>query len=405
MDLGLDRRRRVAQRPRPGVPAPAREPSRDVLWLQRAAGNQAVAGLLARRAPPRRAPAVQRQGPAGSAAGEIDRATGTTSRGHELRASGTIAAGQTLWSGDGRRVHTIGDVRVTASVTNTGIVVDFSPSLTVTKENAALGFIDVDVNVQQLRWSFQAQTIGTTWSARNIVNIFGDPGGELLAAFGGALQQLPARTRQPGYDPFADPDIAGDLAALLGRLSSGGGSEPPRASEIEIGGGVTFGTEVVRDVGDGISIVVPAGTRFDVTAELQGGVPRDLASVRLAHARFRSSGGTPNVNLRALGQDWPVVALSSIDLAAGGGLSASYRIVHEDLGSAVLQLLAAAVVRENPLAAGEIRDDLTVRDEAAHRLVDERIHTHLEPALREAVLQNRAVLPGIDLAVVLGISG
>ena len=371
-----------------------------ILALQRNAGNAATAQVVGQRGG---VPTVQRDDPPGSPAAEVGAVVGAPVSNQDISATVNLAAGTTLSNAGDTWVHTTGPVTITARVTSGGISINFSPSLTITKRNAILGMIDADIDVDEFGLDFQHQISRTSWTAANAVNWFGDPGGQLLAAFGGAISQLPARTSVPGYDPFADPDIVADLQSLIARLGSGAGSTPPAAASVQIETGFTLSSELSRDLGHGVSMVVPAGTHFEAIADLAGGIPHDAASIRISMLRLRASAGVPNINLRALGQDWPVVSLAEVDVASGGSVTANYTIIHEEIGTALLNLLAVAVVEANPLAAGSIRDDLTVHDQAAHRLVDQMIHDSVNPVLHDAILQNRAAIPGLDLAAVLGV--
>ncbi|WP_132122889.1 hypothetical protein [Actinocrispum wychmicini] len=365
----------------------------DLLSLQGFAGNRAVTSALM----------VQRDGPPGSAGGALDAAVGGTTAGQSLTASATIAGGQTLSSSGGKIIHTNSDTTVRVSVTTTGLSIDFSPSLTITKEDA-IGWIDVDIDLTRLSWNFTTQMLHAEWTAANAVNWFGGVGDELFSAFNSALNQLPARTNTPGYNPFTDPDLATDLTALVGRLSAAGGGAMPRTSNAQIEGSFAVSGEITRDVGHGVTLVIPSGMRLTATASLAGGVPSSAGGIRISSVVLSASGGGPNVNLRALGQDWPVVRVSSVTLTSGAHVSASYTIIHEDIGTLFLQLLATAVVQENPLAAGEIRDDLSVHDQAAHRLVDQMVRDNAEPALRDAIRANARSVPGLNLADVFGVT-
>lgn len=366
----------------------------NVFALQRLAGNRAVTSALT----------VQRDGPPGSVAGQVDAAAGANTVRHSLTASGTIAGGQTLSNSDGTHIHTVGDTTVRVSVTTRGLSIDFGPSLVITKEDA-IGWLDVDIDLHRLSWDFGTQMLHAEWTAANAVNWFGGVGEQLLGPFRQALGQLPARTREAGYNPFTDENLPGDLTELVGRLASAGGSGSlPRISGAQLQGDFAVSGELTRDLGQGVTMAVPSGTRLSATAFLAGNVPNSAARVRIARIQLDASGPGATLNLRALGQDWPVIRLSSVTMAAGGRLSAHYRIIHEDIGTALLQFLAVAAVQENPLAAGQIRDDLTAHDQAAHRMIDDMVRDNVEPVLRDAIRSNADAIPGINLAELLGVS-
>jgi hypothetical protein len=366
----------------------------NILALQRLAGNRAVTSALA----------VQRDGPPGSAAGQVDTAVGGSTAGHELTATATIAGGQTLSNSGGKNIHTVGDTTLRVSVNTRGLSIDFGPSLVITKEDA-IGWIDVDIDLHRMSWDFGSQRLHAEWTAANAVNWFGGVGDELFSAFRGALNELPSRTSEPGYNPFTDENLAADLTALVTRLARAGGSGTmPRMSGASLRGEFSVSGELTRSLGHDVTMVVPSGTRLSATAFLTGDVPDSAARVRIGSVRLDASGGGATLNLRALGADFPVIRISSVTMAAGGHLSANYVIVHEDIGTAILQLLAVAQAQANPLSQGEIRDDLTVRDQAAHQLIDTLVRDNIEPVLRDAIRSNADAIPGINLAELLGVS-
>jgi hypothetical protein len=367
------------------------DPAGGVLALQGLAGNRAVTNALT----------VQREA---SAASQLDGAVGGVTSGHRLSASATIAGGQELGASDGKVFHTNADTKVTVEATDHGLSIDFSPSLTITKVDAILGFLDVDVDLTRLRWDFASQELYAAWSANRAVNWFGGVGDELLNAMREQLKQLPERTKQPGYNPFADPDLGTTLADLAKKIGGGGSGKPsPRMSGAEVQGEFTMAGGLTRDVGHGVTLEVPAGAHLGASASLAGDVPDSADKARIATVRLTASGGGLTLNLKALGQNWPVVNVSSVTLTAGGHLSAVYTLEHEAIGTDLLRLVAGVAATQNPLGAGEIRDDLTVHHDAAHQLIDKMVQDNVEPALRDAIRANPNAIPGVNLAQVLGL--
>lgn len=378
-----------------------------VLGLQRLLGNTAVGNLLSghvaerpvRHGPSSPGTLVSRQ----SINDVITAGTGIPASVHAVTAEATIAAHQTLPSPPGKTIHTDGATQVRVSATAGGLSISFSPHLVITNHDPRWYVPDVDIWVHGAEWSFATQRLSVSWTARNIVNWVGDPGTELLAAMSSAISSLPGRMRAAGYNPFADPELPADLTAFAARLSSGAGpgGALPRMSGGTVEASFSLADEVRRSAGDGVTIVVPARSTITVRATL-GGIPARPADLRISGITLSLSEGA-RINLRALGQDWPVIDLQSATVLSGGRISANYRIVHEDIGTALLQLLAAAQVASDPLSAGQIRDDLTVRDEAAHRLIDRKMREQLEPMLRTLIINNAGAVPGLDLRQVFGI--
>lgn len=219
-----------------------------------------------------------------------------------------------------------------------------------------------------------------------------------------ALQKnLPSRTMQPGYDPSTDPYLLTDLQAVAKSIASGGSETMPSMSQVQVEADLALESELVRDVGGGVQLVVPAGTSLRPTASLAG-VPRSGAELRFGQIELHASGRKEVwINLRALGQNFPLISLFSATLHNGGRVSADYRIIHEDLGSSILEVLAAAHKQEHPLSAGQMREDLTHRDKAAHDKVDQIIRENIESALADAIRANATAISGVNLAQALGL--
>jgi hypothetical protein len=354
-------------------------------------------------------PGIQRQvttppPPPQSLAGQASGVAGVQTTAHRLAADVTIAANQTLPSPPGKTIHTGDATDVHVEATGAGISIGFSPYLIITAHSPHWYVPDVDIWVHSAEWSFAQQKLTVNWTARNIVNWLGDPGTDMLTAMQGAIHGLPARMFVAGYNPFNDPTLPGDLLAFASRLgsSAGAGITLPKTSGASVEASLTLDQELARPAGKGVTLVFKAGARATIRANFAG-VPQTPADTRITSVTVSFS---PNarLDLRAIGQDWPVLSLSQATFAAGH-VSANYTIIHEDLGTLLLNLLAAAQVEADPLSAGRIRSDLTFRDQAAHQRVDAIMHEQLEPLLRDLIMRNRAAIRGLDLVQILGLGG
>lgn len=355
-------------------------------------------------------PAAASAGPAAAPPGSVAAATaeavGAPTSGHAVEARVMLPSGQLLSSLPGSppmEIHTTADVTVTARANPTGITVSFSPGMVISTRNPEWYIPDVDIGIEELGWSYSTQTLSARWNATNAVNWFRNPGGQIIAGMSGRLAALPARMQVPGYDPFSDPALAGDLTTFARSFAGGGGgSAAPRVMAQSVELGFALPNELTRDVGQGATVVIPAGSRISLQASLDGDLTASPPAIKVTSITLGVS-GRARFNLRAFGTDWPIISVSGARIGYGGGITADYRIIHEDIGSALLLLLAAAAVEENPLNAGRIRPDLTVRDAAAHRLVDQMITGKLEPMFADLVRANAGVIPGVNLLDVFGI--
>ena len=346
----------------------------------------------------------------GSAAAATSGAFGAPTTGHRVEASVMLPAGQSLKMVSGsppKEIHTKADVTVRVLATAGGISVSFSPGMVISTRNPEAYIPDVDIQVAEIGWSYgtPTQQLGVTWTARNIVNWIGNPGGDIIAAMSAQWATLPARMQKPGYDPFSDPSLPGDLITFARSLATtGGGSSAPKVLAREVEVGLVLPDEFSRDAGSGAKVVIPKGSRISLQAFLDGDLTASPPVIKVTSITLGVSGqGPASVELRAVGQDWPVVAVSNVRVAYGGHITVNYRILHEALGSVLLEFLAAAVVQENPLNAGRMREDLTVKDAATHKLVDQMVSGKLEPIFADIILANAGAVPGINLLDVFGI--
>ena len=162
-----------------------------------------------------------------------------------------------------------------------------------------------------------------------------------------------------------------------------------------------LGAEISRQPRDGVTVLIPSGSRVSVTAHLAG-IPTSAAGLRISSIVLSLSDNAvspararPGLAERPLEQRHGRVRRSHLGELRGDT---------EDLGTALLEFLAIAQVQADPLSAGRIREDLRFRDDA-HRLIDEMMRDELDPIVRSVILQNAGAVPGLNLAQVMGVEG
>lgn len=230
---------------------------------------------------------------------------------------------------------------------------------------------------------------------------------KISKAIGTQAAKLPARIRTRGYDPFTDPQLPADIKALATNLATPSGGATPKlnipaaglAAEAVLG-------EDVRQTFGPASVVVPQGTRIRLSATATGGVPADLADLRVGAVALTLSGsaGGAQVNLRVLDANLPLVEVTTATLHSGGRFQLGYLLVTEQLETAFKALVAVAAITsgqadklgENPLEG---------RQPKIHALIDAVVRQHVEQLLRRVILANRSVIASVDLATALGLNG
>jgi hypothetical protein len=381
--------------------------SPDILrQLQRWQGNDFVQRALKQPEAlsiPTRTPVLQRDN--GSLGEELEDVTGVPTRGHELSVSGHLEAGQTLSSDAENTIHTgESGTGVHVEVSAAGIYIDFRPPLIITHHVDY--FFDPDIELNSLHWNFDRQEWGVSWTARRFVNLIGDPGGMILGRITHlADENLPGRMFERGYDPFADEYLIGDLQNFISGLSSGSSGRLPTISRTQVEAEATLGGDIEHDLGWG-RIVIPEGTEIRLRANVQGEIPEEMADLRLdsISITLRNRGGSEaNLDLRVQDQNLPIINVTRATLRYGGAVEAQYSLVTEWF-EGLARLLALQVAREgNPELLQAMGGTTEVRQPRMHALVDAAIRQHAEPMIRDLILDNRTVIPGADLATMIGI--
>jgi hypothetical protein len=174
----------------------------------------------------------------------------------------------------------------------------------------------------------------------------------------------------------------------------------PEMRDAEFTAQVTLGTDLSRNLG-GASVVVPAGAQLTLAVRAMGKMPTtmaEFANLKIASVQVDLRKEDAEVRLRVADTDLPVVWVSRATLHHGGQLDLSYVLVNEVIGEAFRQLVAGGAV---PGTLEQATAD--PHSPTARAIVDKAVAQHLEPLLKQAVLSNRAVIPGLDLARALGL--
>jgi hypothetical protein len=346
---------------------------------------------------------VQRQTPLPSSVGQATAgALGVPVMHQQLSVSGTIAAGQTLYSDAKATIHTKEDVRVTARVSNTRVSISFDPALTVTGNSGHWYVPNPDINISELYWDFTSQKAGMSSSAPRYA-IWAGATTDILGNVVALINRLPPRMRAANYDPLNDENLASDLNSFITSMGSGSGSSMPRIADGEFEASVTLGGELRQEFGSA-SLTLPNGTQLTLTVAAQGDIPDKLEDLRIKTARISMSGGGSgaSVNLKAFNTDLPLIFVKSATLSAGGSLAFDYTLSTEVVDSAFRLLIAAGAVAQGQ--GDRINgESLEARHERLRALVNAAVSKHVEPLLRKAILSNRNIIPGIDLGQALGL--
>lgn len=374
--------------------------------LQRCQGNYFVQRALKQPKAlsiPARTPVLQRDN--GSVAEELEEVAGVPTRGHELSVSGHLEAGQTLSSDAENTIHTgESGTGIDVSVSAAGIYIDFRPPLIITHHVDY--FFDPDIQLNSLHWNFDRQEWGVSWTARRFVNLIGDPGGMILSRITRlADENLPARMFERGYDPFADEYLIGDLQSFIGGFSGGSSGGLPTISRTHVEAEATLGGDIEHDLGWG-RVVIPEGTQVRLRANVQGEIPEEMADLRLDSiiVSLQNRGGSEaNLDLRVLDQNFPMINVTRATLRYGGAIEAQYSLVTEWF-EALGRLIALQSAREgHPELLEALGGTTEVQQPRMHALVDAAIQQHAEPLIRDLILANRTLIPGVDLVTMIGI--
>lgn len=332
---------------------------------------------------------------------QMEQQAGVPVSGQSIDFSVNLGGGQSLYDEGQNTVHTgENGVGVYVSVSTHGFSVRFAPGMTVTHDPGRW-LPNVDVNLTGYSWNFANQELNASWNARRIVNWLGDPGTQIHSVMReNVLSKLPSRMFQEGYDPFQDPNLISDFTQLFQSMGSTGDMEMPENSRASLGAGFTLDEDYTTDAG-GYDISIPAGTRIRMRANAGGGIPEDFADTSVDSLTLELSGGDANVDISILGEKISAINIRRITFRNGGDVSFEYGLVTETLASLGKLLLMIGQLRTG--------QDMGVRSiesnhEGIRQIIDEKLDEAVEPMVREMILSNKNLLPGLDLSSVLGLA-
>ncbi|MBI2910610.1 MAG: DUF4157 domain-containing protein [Chloroflexi bacterium] len=298
---------------------------------------------------------------------------------------------------------------VRLTITPAGIQLRFSPAL----------LIDVQWPVSDIAWSgvdydFASGAISSIHlRSTQDVAISGAHGaarGEIGSFVSRLLAGTPIAT--PGYNPLADPDLAGTLQAIRAnwdREPSGADIERADVRNVEVSAEVAFEREVSAGTpaSPAGGIVIPSGGRATVTVTLEGSAA-DLATASAPRVRFVTI-DSEEIFLRQEGRD--LAKLQTIDIEQGGQVRVrrfealgSLRTAEgvETVGNFVglLLLLGRASPSDRLALAGR---EPHLEPTIVPGIARDRIETSLTEAVRRFIIENPRAIPGIDLGEVFGV--
>lgn len=339
-----------------------------------------------------------------------------------LSASLSLPAGKVLfteeiaWLPDAQLVTGAEGTRVTLTVTPGALMIAFSPAI----EFDAPALLAGNVLVRSVTQDFASGDPSVQLDAGDWTGI-SDPGDDLEQGLIGPLGNLIAGTplMDPGYNPFDDHDLLGTLDSLKNNLQAMAAAPKTTPADdadvgiddidkIAIGARFHMTSDLPFKTAKG-SVHIPAGTAFSVSARSQGGAgATSLAALATLRDLTVRSGPMAIFS----GTD-KVASVEALQLSYGGQVKVTKMALEGkaalvellEIGVAALPTmsqLAQAGVRDSAAAAAAVSAQGQPQTEA---IVKAQLEQAFSAAVVEAVRSNRAVIPGIDLAQVLGIDG
>lgn len=326
------------------------------------------------------------------------------------------------WKAD---VSTAYPTNVTARITPTGVSVTFSPAMFV-NGNGWVGLRNAEIRGAHLDFA-TGKVHADVDDARGFTGVVSikDNLAEMIT---GAVTKGVANTplARPGYSPTRDTDLQGSIQSVLHAIQGMVTSEPEKpASTSPVGmkemTGPSVGGTVLAKLGgsflqNGNGLVIAPGS--SVSVDVQG--DSNLAALQRSQeggvdpARGLDAAHVSGVHLSATdlvvqAKGKPVARLLTITLRPGGGITVDSleplgqlaKARNTESGFAALIALVAASQGDMRTAhgAGNYASDPQIVDGVARQMIQDE----LTKSVHDLVLSNRAAVPGVDLARVLGI--
>lgn len=374
-------------------------------WLQQHRGNAFVQQVM------------QHQG-------EVERAMPEGVELESVMASVTIP-GNRRFHGDWKAsVGTTRPTRVTAEISRTGVRISLSPSLHV---DATWPLQNADIKSAGIDFT-RGRAFANVTDGRGLGSGMLSIKDQLVDMITDKLDAGIAGTplARPGYDPTRDRDLSGTLQRVVQGFQSlvsedehagddGGRRAPVNQRELDdvsVGATVTARAGA-RSMQNGAGLVVAPGSSLTVEAEGDGSVG-DIAATRSPGAAAQAARirairlHASDMQVHAKGE--PVVKIGSLTIAPGGrvridemqllGRAAEARRTEGGLAAIVGILALAAGDRRTAAGAIDYAQDPRIVD----GLTRSTIEREFTSCVQRMILEHRGVVPGVDLAQVLGVS-
>lgn len=310
-----------------------------------------------------------------------------------------------LGESDGNRVSTGGATGFSAGVERNGLWARFNPPLEIRPGSVWARMATGGITVSSLYYSFRegkASLTLDTGVAGDVLDVFMNLKGGIEGRFASAIKgALPAKIREPGYDPFNDKDIGTLLSGVVSAMgsafpkdaSSAGGDLASRITKPSITATVSPKPMEV-DLGDNMKLKLGANASAQLTAHLKGTMGDALSQPKVASLvlscdgvsiEHKEWGKIAGIDVRSVGFG-PDLAVTSLDYGLG-------------LESGIGALKALAMLFQ--LRTGQ---DIGVRDVNSPELkgirddIDAKAKAKLPELLKQQVLAHDKAIPGVDLS-------
>lgn len=306
------------------------------------------------------------------------------------------------------QLETQGRTQVWISVTPTGLQIRFSPALVVDAQwplsNVEWSGVDYDFR--------SGRTTAVHLRSTQIgFSVAGTVESEVRGFVALVLAGSPLATA--GYDPLADADLTGTLAAIQRNFqasaSSGGDGGGGGLGAAQIGGLGAYASIVARDeIVAGVEaggVRLPAGTTVDVSASIAG----TMATVGSAPPTVQSIDvSSSGILLESDGA--PVARLTHLRVLPGGrvdvtGFEPLGKLAEVGAGESFLRLIGLMVALRGGTQAdlGRVRGDILEPD-VVNGVAERKIEEALTRAVQSLLVEHADAIPGIDLRQVLGVA-